>query len=534
MKPKSLHNSRQLQQHLFSLLQKCETTVQLTQIHTQIITNGFSQKNYILAKLLSFCIDAGELSYAHKTFQLIGNPSLSICNQMIRGYASRESSSIESIKLFKQMERTEMVHAADEFTYSFLLTACSRSASLLREGEQVHARILLKGLCANVILQTKLVNMYAVAGGDNGSARACDVFGKLTQRSVVMCNLMLSLHFRSGRVGEAQKLFEEIPEKNVVSWTTMISGYARNGRCELALALFGEMQRAGIELDQVAMVAALSACAELGDLKLGRRIHSYIAKGSDGINLQQSVSLTNAVIHMYASCGAIEEAYRAFRGMLHRSLISWNTMIVGFAKQGCRVEALGVFRWMLTAGVRPDEVTFLGVLCACSHTGMVKEGRRYFDYMVLSCEIQPNIKHYGCMVDLFSRAGLLDEAQQLIQTIPMKPNDVIWGALLSGCRIYKNIQIAKYAGDHIAELEPDRVAGHLVLLANVYASAKEWENVEKMKQRMVEMRVKKPAGRSWIQINGVVHDFVAGDLTYENAPAIYNMASQIAHQSVES
>ncbi|KAI3920618.1 hypothetical protein MKW92_031182 [Papaver armeniacum] len=232
----------------------------------------------------------------------------------------------------------------------------------------------------------------------------------------------------------------------------MISGYAHNGRCELALTLFG-------------------------GLKLGRRIHSYIAKGSDGTNLQQSVSLTNAVIHMYASCGAIEEAYRAFRGMPLKSLISWNTMIVGFAKQGCRVEALRVFRWMLTAGVRPDEVTFLGVLCACSHTGMVKEGRHYFDYMLLSCEIESNIKHYGCMVDLLSQAGLLDEAQQLIHTIPMKPNDVIWGALLSG--------------DHIVELEPDRAAGHLVLLANLY-----------------------------------------GDLTHENAPAIYNMASQIAHQSV--
>ncbi|RZC72280.1 hypothetical protein C5167_035442 [Papaver somniferum] len=432
------------------------------------------------------------------------------------------------IVLFKQMERTGMAHAADEFTYSFLLTACSQSAFLLREGEQVHARILLKGLCSNVILQTKLINMYAVAGGDNGNARACEMFGKMTQRSVVTCNLMLSLHFRSGRVGEAQKLFQEIPEKNVVSWTTMISGYVRNGRCELALALFCEMQRAGTELDQVALVAALSACADLGDLKLGRWIHSYIAKGSDGINLQKSVSLTNAIIRMYASCGAIEEAYRTFRGMPHRSLISWNTMIVGFAKQGCGVEALGVFRWMLTAGVRPDEVTFLGVLCACSHTGMVKEGRRYLDYMILSCEIQPNIKHYGCMVDLLSRAGLLDEAQQLIQTIPMEPNDVIWGALLSGCRVYKNMEIAKYAGDHIVELEPDRVAGHLVLLANVYASAKEWDNVEKIKQRMV----KKPSRRSWIQVNGVVRDFVVGDLTHENAHAIYNMASQIAHRSV--
>ncbi|RZC90320.1 hypothetical protein C5167_031034 [Papaver somniferum] len=170
---KSLPNSRQLQQHLFSLLQKCETTGRLTQIHTQIITNGFSQKNYIIAKLLSFCIDYGELSYAHKTFQLIENPSLSIWNQMIRGYASSESSSKESIKLFKQMERTGMVHAADEFTYSFLLTACSKSS--LREGEQVHARILLKGLCSNVILQTKLVNMDAVAGGDNLMLAKCSV-----------------------------------------------------------------------------------------------------------------------------------------------------------------------------------------------------------------------------------------------------------------------------------------------------------------------------------------------------------------------
>ncbi|KAI3920617.1 hypothetical protein MKW92_031181 [Papaver armeniacum] len=187
----------------------------------------------------------------------------------------------------------------------------------------------------------------------------------------------------------------------------MITGYAHNGRCELALTLF------------------------------------------DGTTLQQSVSLTNAIVHMYASCGAIEDAYTAFRGMPHRSLISWNTIIVGFAKQGCRVEALGVFRWMLNV---------------------------------------------GCMVDLLSREGFLDAAQQLIQTIPMKPNDLIWGALLSG--------------DHIVELEPDRAAGYLTLM----------DNVEKIKQRMVEMQVKKPSGRR--------------DLAHENAPAIYNMASQIAHQSV--
>ncbi|KAI3920613.1 hypothetical protein MKW92_031177 [Papaver armeniacum] len=280
--------------------------------------------------------------------------------------------------------RTEMAHAADEFTYSFLFTAIG----VFIEGRRT-------GSCKDF---TKQVNMYAVVGGDNGSAMAC---GKMTQRSVATCNLMLSLHFRSGRVDEAQIFFEEIPEKNVVSWTTMISGYAGSGRCELALMLFGGMQRAGIELDQVAMVAALSA-----------------SKGSDGTNLQQSVSLISAVIHMYASCGAIEEAYRAFRGMPLKSLISRNTMIVGFAKQGCRVEAL---------------LTFLGVLCACSHTGMVKEGRHYFDYMLLSCEIESNIKHYG---------------------------------------VYKNIEIAKYAGDHIAELEPDRAAGYLTLLANIYASAK--------------------------------------------------------------
>ncbi|KAF5190105.1 Pentatricopeptide repeat-containing protein [Thalictrum thalictroides] len=522
--------SRALQQYLFSLLQSCRTTRELIQIHAQIVVNDLSQKNYILAKLLSFCIESGDINHAYRAFQQIETPSTILWNQMIRGYARSETPQ-ESIQLYNEMYRVEAETEADGFTYSFALNACAR-LNFLREGEQLHGRILVNGLCSNVYVQTNLVNMYAVNGG---VSKARGVFDEMTQRSVVTWNSMLVGYLRSGCMDEARKVFDEMPERNVVSWTTMIAGCVQKGRCKQALALFREMWRAGVEVDGVTMVAALSACAELGDLKTGTWIHSFVDKTLQFRNQPQSVSLNNALIHMYASCGLIEEAYKVFKQMKRRSVVSWTTMITGFAKQGLGQEALSVFRWMQNLEdhrVRPDELTFLGVLCACSHTGMVDEGRHYFQYMIQSCGIEPKIEHYGCMVDLLSRAGLLDEAHTLIETMPMKPNDALWGALLGGCRIHKNIELASQVAHQLAtELDPDLAAGYLVLLSNVYAAAKRWAEVSSVRQRMVEKGVKKPPGRSWIQVDGVINDFVAGDWTHKNSSAIYEMVGRITMEA---
>jgi pentatricopeptide repeat protein len=524
-------SSRAIQQHLFSLLQNCNTLKKLSQIHAQIVINGFTQKNYILVKLLSFYVASCNFKHALGVFKNIENPSATIWNQMVRGHGRSETPR-KSIELYNRMVATEA--EPDGFTYSFLLSACAR-AGLLREGEQVHGRVLANGYCSNLFVQTNLVNLYAAGGGANGVGYARSVFDEMDERTVVSWNSLLAGYIRCGDIDEARRIFDEMPERNVISWTTMISGCAHNGRCRQALSLFGEMRRAHVELDQVSLVAALSACAEIGNLNLGRWIHGYIEERMSVRNQPLLVSLNNALIHMYASCGVIDEAYKVFSKMPRKNTVSWTSIITGLAKLGRGEEALSVFRSMLGSGVnqvRPDEITFIGVLCACSHAGFVDEGRHLFERMNQTWGISPKIEHYGCMVDLLSRAGFLDEAYRLVETMPIRPNDAVWGALLGGCRIHKNVELASHVTQKLAvELDPGQAAGYLVLLSNVYATAERWKDVVTVRQKMVEMGVKKPPGRSWVQINGTVHDFVAGDRAHKHAPLIYEMLGEITRQA---
>ncbi|KAM1340401.1 hypothetical protein ACFX2H_038803 [Malus domestica] len=531
--PANPTTSRALQQHLFSLLQSCNSIKKLTQIHTQITIHGLTQKSYILVRILSLYVASGCLDHARKVFENVENPSTTVWNQMIRGHARSETPR-KSVELYKRLVGSEA--EADGFTYSYVLSACARSG-LVREGEQVHGRVLGSGFDSNLFVQTSLVNLYATGGGSAGGVEyARRVFDGMRERSVVSWNSLLVGYIRCRDVDGARRIFDEMPERNVVSWTTMIAGCAQSGRCKQALSLFGQMRRAGVELDQVALVAALSACAEIGDLKLGRWIHWYIEEQLWMKSQPRLVTLYNALIHMYASCGLIDDAYKLFKQMPRKSTVSWTSIIVGFAKQGHGEEALRIFQLMLSSGVdyvRPDEITFIGVLCACSHAGLVEEGRQLFKFMTQSCRLTPRIEHYGCMVDLLSRAGFLDEAHMLVESIPMNPNEAVWGALLGGCRLHKHAELASKAAQKLTvTLDPDQAAGYLVLLSNVYASAKRWLDVACVRQKMVKMGAKKPPGRSWVQINGAVHSFVAGDRTHKDGSLIYEMLGEITKPDI--
>lgn len=527
--PPKLTGSRALQQHLFVLLQSCNTIRKLTQVHAHIIINGFTQKNFILVKLLSFYITSGYRKYGFNVFQNIQKPSITVWNQIIRGHALNEKPQ-KSVECFNQMLKAEA--KPDGFTYSFLLCACAKWG-LLREGEQLHGKVLVSGHCLNVFVQTNLVNLYAMSRS-RSVKYARHVFDEMCERNVVSWNSLLAGYTRCGDVVKARQIFDEMPDRNVISWTIMIAGLAQNGRCKQALSLFYQMRKARVDLDQVILIATLSACAELGDLKLGMWIHWYTDKVLCVRKQWVLVSLYNALIHMYASCGVIEEAYKIFREMPERTTVSWTSIITGLAKHGFGEEALHVFREMLSLGrkeTRPDEITFIGALCACSHAGFVDEGRSLFKLMTQSWGIKPMIEHYGCMIDLLSRAGYLHEAQQLIDSMHMKQNDVVWGALLGGCRIHKNVMLASdVAQNLIVELNPEQAAGYLVLLSNVYAAAKRWIDFASVRKKMVEMGAKKPPGRSWIQINGTMHDFVAADVTHEHASSIYKALTHISRQ----
>lgn len=516
---------RCLQQYLFFLLQNCHTHKQVQQIHAQIVINGFTQKNFMIVDLLALYISLGHLGKAHQVFNHLDSPSTSVWNQLIRGY-SRFRMPTESIKLYKQMVGNQV--KADGYTFCYVVTA-SVKAVALREGMQVHGRALICGWCSNVVVETNLLNLYLLVGELD---RARKMFDEMFERNVVTWNSLVSGYVRWGEIDKAFEVFREMPEKNVVSWTSMIVGFVKDGKCKRALSLFYDMWRACVKYDQVTLVAVLSACAELGDLKLGKWIHSYhIVHGDLDVKKDEDlVPLHNALVHMYASCGFVDESFKVFKAMPRRSTVSWTSMIMGFAKQGRGEEAIDVFRWMQRFGdddVRPDGITLLAVLCACSHSGLVVEGR-YFFQSIQMWRIQPMIEHYGCMVDILSRAGHLDEAHRLIMSMPMKPNDAVWGALLGGCKIHKNAELASLVAEKlIRALDHDEAAGYLVLLSNVYATTKKWQDVVDVRRMMVEDKVKKTAGRSLIQLNEIIHEFMTSEQKNQDAHMVYRLLSDV-------
>lgn len=496
------------------MLQRCRTTRQLLQLHAQVAINGFSQKNFIIVKLLSSCIAVGDLARASLVVRWLERPSTTVLNQIIRGY-SRSAEPQESLLLYRRWcaMRTRGVAASEaaspqpnSYTYSFLLVTCTRPL-FSREGKQVHARVVSSGFEASIFVQTNLVNMYAVAATgweEDAMVSARRIFDDMPHRNIVTWNVMLAAHLRCRDVALAFQLFRSMPERDAFTWTTMIAGCAQTGRPERALALFEEMQMADVGADEVTLVAVLSACAELGDLDLGRRIHAYAGgRSRDQARRTRGLSLDNSLIHMYAKCGAVDEAYSVFWGMPRRDTISWNTMMMGLATHGRAGEVMDVFRRMPktdAAGELPDGVTLLAVLCACNHTGRIDEGLRCFEHMTGSPSLRPTIEHYGCLVDMLSRAGLLEEARELIGMMPMSPNDVVWGSLVRSCCLRIDEKLAGGLVERLTELNPGRAGGHLVVLSNMHEAARRWEDALRLRQRMRETGIRKSPGYSRIQV----------------------------------
>lgn len=390
------------------------------------------------------------MDYALSAFQEIKSPDGFLWNTMIRGFGNANRPK-EALCFYKRM--LEVGEAADNFTFSFLLKICGqlRAPDL---GKQVHCSTLKYGLDSHVFVRNTLIHMYGMVGD----------------------------------IQTARHLFDETPKLDLVSWNTIIDGYVQCGQCKEALRLFLRMQRSGLKPDDATLVIVLSACANLGALDFGRWVHSHI----DGTGLDQIVSVSNSLIDMYAKCGEIDRAFRVFDGMSERNVVSWNAMILGFAVHGYADNALELFSRMREwKSLVPNDVTFLGVLCACSHRGLVQEGRQYFDSMRLDYNIRPTIKHYGCMVDLLGRAGLVEDAYELIRSMPMECNAIVWRTLLGACRNHGNVRLGEQVRRHLLELEPNH-SGDYVLLSNIYASAGRWNDAIEVREAMRRRGVEKP------------------------------------------
>ncbi|XP_073007203.1 pentatricopeptide repeat-containing protein At1g59720, chloroplastic/mitochondrial-like [Typha latifolia] len=446
-------NFHSREQTLISHFNSCCSMRDLSQIHAQIISSGFEQHVYVIARLISFCCvsEVGSIDYASKAFEQLNWPDGFLWNTMIRGFG-RTNRAEEAFFFFRGMR--ERGKTADNFTVSFLLKICGQLGAV-ELGKELHCCILKLGLESNVFVSNTLMHMYTL--------------------------------FEETDV--ARQVFEESPDIDLVSWNTLIDGYVNCRKYKEALRMFLRMMRDGFIPDEATLVVTLSACSELGALDFGRWVHSNIGGGSI---LVQTVSVSNSLIDMYAKCGAIYIAFEVFEDIEERNIVSWNSIILGLALHGHAEKALALFDRMLLESEyeEPNNITFLGVLCACSHGGLVERGRRYFE-MMRDCSITPNIKHYGCMVDLLGRAGLVREAYELIRTMPMEGNAVVWRTLLGACRVHGELELGKLVLKHLKEVEPDHSSDY-VLLSHMYASFGRWNDALQVREVMKGRGVQKP------------------------------------------
>nr|XP_004296321.2 PREDICTED: pentatricopeptide repeat-containing protein At4g21065-like [Fragaria vesca subsp. vesca] len=503
--------SQTLTPHHHHLLHTFTTPFELKQLHAHLIKTNSPLSSLPLTRIAFACSLTPSFSYAHKLFQLLENPETTPWNSCLKAFAEGENP-VNAILLFHQLHCFNVV--PDSFTLSFVLKACTRLSDF-RTGRVLHCYVEKLGFRSNLFLMNMILNLYALCGEVRDARK---MFDKMPQRDVVTWNTMMTVLVKRGDVEEAYDLFLRMPERNVRSWTLMISGFVQRGKPKEAVRVFLEMEEAGVRANEVTVVAVLAACADLGDLDLGRRVHEYSSRSGFGRN----VWICNTLIEMYVKCGCLEDARRVFDAMKDRTVVSWSAMISGLAMHGQAEEALRLFSNMVEIGMDPNHVTFVGLLHACSHMGFVDKGREFFERMTADYGIVPRIEHYGCMVDLLSRAGLLQEAYEFIMNMPIKPNGVVWGALLGGCKVHRNIELAEVATKHLAELDPLN-DGYYIVLSNIYAEAQRWEEVASVRKLMRDRGVKKTPGWSSITVDGVVHEFVAGDEAHPHAEEINQM-----------
>ncbi|XP_059645374.1 pentatricopeptide repeat-containing protein At3g47530 [Cornus florida] len=486
-----LLSTGQTEKTLISLIKSCSSKTQLLQIHAHLVRTSLLQDPTIsLTFLIRVALwTSRNFGYSRRIFSHISEPNVSHYNTMIRA-CLKNNSPEEGFKLYREMQWRGM--RPDPLSSSFAIKSCVKISSLFG-GLQIHARVLRDGHQSDRLLLTTLMDLYS-------TCRKCD---------------------------EACKVFDEISERDAVTWNVLISCYTRNGRTRDATGVFDMMQSTpnGSEPDDVTCLLVLQACANLGELEFGERVHKYIQEHGYG----DALNLCNSLVAMYSRCGCLEKAYQVFKEMNSRDVVSWSAMISGFASNGYGREAIEAFREMQRLGVSPDDQTFTGVLSACSHSGLVDEGWMFFDCMSKEFGIVPNVHHYGCMVDLMGRAGLLDQAYELIISMGVKPDATIWRTLLGACRIHGHVTLGESVIGHLIQLNAQE-AGDYVLLLNIYSSVGNWEKVTELRKLMKEKAIHTTPGCSTVNLKGEVHEFVVDDNSHPRKDEIYEMLDEIGKQ----
>lgn len=438
-------------------------------IHGFFIRWGIEMNVYVETSLVDLYAKCGKVGVARKLFEKMPERNVVSWNAIISGY-SENGLGEEALQLYKRMRRNRFV--PDFVTVTTLLLACS-GVGRLQIGKMVHGFMIRCGLENDEVVATALMDMYA----------------------------------KCGCIDDGYQVFSMKLVKDVVAWTLMISSFSDVGYSNKAMELFHEMIAGGdVKLDSVSLIAVLSSCARVGALQQGRRIHGLTKK----TGFEDGIFVGSALIDMYTNCGSLENARNVFDGMVKKDVVCWNAMIAANGMNGCGADAIDLFLQMKDLGLNPDAATYVCVLCACSHAGLVDQGIRIFYSMVDESDVMLNLQHYACVIDLLGRAGRLDDACSLLKNMPWQPDVSIYGALLGACRNHGNVSLGLEISEKLFELDPQD-AGYYVLLANMYAVAGNWEGVKTTRVALRSKGLKKAPGFSSIEIDRDVYVFVAGD-----------------------
>uniref|UniRef100_A0ACD5XT27 Uncharacterized protein n=1 Tax=Avena sativa TaxID=4498 RepID=A0ACD5XT27_AVESA len=456
-------------------------------VHAHLASSRFAGDAFLDNSLINTYCKCGSVLDAHKMFDGMRTKDMVSWTSLIAGYAQNDMPA-EAIGLLPGMLNGRF--KPNGFTFASLLKAAGAYAadSGIRVGAQIHALAVKCDWHEDVYVGSALLDMYA----------------------------------RCGRMDMATAVFDGLDSKNGVSWNALISGFSRKGDGETALKAFAEMQRNGFEATHFTYSSLFNAIARLGALEQGKWVHAHMIKSRQKL----TAFLGNTILDMYAKSGSMVDAKKVFDRVENKDLVTWNSMLTAFAQYGLRKEAVSHFEEMRKTGIYLNQVSFLCILTACSHGGLVKEGKRYFD-MMKEYNLEPEIDHYVTVVDLLGRAGLLNYALVFIFKMPMEPTAAVWGALLAACRTHKNARVGHFAVDHVFQLDPND-SGPPVLLYNIYASTGQWDAAARVRKMMKATGVKKEPACSWVEIENSVHMFVANDDAHPQAEEIYKMWDEIS------
>lgn len=486
------------------------------QIHAHVLKLGLESDPFVHTSLINMYAQNGELDSARLVFNKSSLRDAISYTALITGYASRGYLD-DARQLFDEMPVRDVV------SWNAMIAGYAQSGRY-EEALAIFQKIREENFVPNESTMVTVLSACAHMGSLELGNWVCSwVEGHGLGSNLHVTNALIDMYSKCGDLVKARDLFESIEKRDVISWNVMIGGYTHTSDYKEALMLFRQMLQSNIEPNDVTFLSVLPACANLGALDLGKWIHAYMDKNFQKLN---NISLWTSLIDMYAKCGNIKAAEQVFDGMGYKTLGSWNAMISGLAMHGKADKALSLFSRMISEGLQPDDITFVGVLSACNHAGLLDIGRQYFNAMIQDYKISPKLQHYGCMVDLLGRAGLFDEAETLLKTMEMKPDAAIWTSLLGACRVHGRLELGESVAKHLLELEPEN-PGAYVLLSNMYAGAGRWDDVATIRTRLNDKGMKKVPGCSSIEVGSVVHEFLVGDKVHPQSKHIYEMLDEI-------